>query len=49
MSSGNLNADRRFAYAQSLREEGDLVAAADMLAQALELAKYPHTYHQPGG
>ena len=38
MSSGNLNADRRYAYAQALRAEGDMTAAADMIAQALELA-----------
>jgi predicted TPR repeat methyltransferase len=38
MSSGNLNADRRYAYAQSLREEDDYLAAADILTQALELA-----------
>ncbi len=38
MSSGNLTADRRYAYAQALRAEGDWAAAADMIAQALELA-----------
>lgn len=38
MSSGNITADRRFAYAQALRAEGDHLAAADMLSQALELA-----------
>lgn len=38
MSSGNLTADRRFAYAQMLRKDGDFAAAADVLAQALELA-----------
>jgi predicted TPR repeat methyltransferase len=38
MSSGNLTADRRFAYAQMLRKDGDAVAAADLLAQTLELA-----------
>ncbi|MBY0512094.1 MAG: methyltransferase domain-containing protein [Rhodospirillaceae bacterium] len=40
MSSGNLTADRRFAYAQMLRKDGDAVAAADLLAQTLELT--PH-------
>lgn len=38
MSSGSLTADRRFAYAQSLRDEGDLAAAAEVMAQALEEA-----------
>jgi predicted TPR repeat methyltransferase len=38
MSSGSLTADRRFAYAQSLWDEGDMVAAADVMAQALEEA-----------
>jgi predicted TPR repeat methyltransferase len=38
MSSGNLTADRRFATAQSLRADGDFAAAADVIAQALELA-----------
>jgi predicted TPR repeat methyltransferase len=38
MSSGNLTADRRFAYAESLRAAGDAAAAADVIAQALELA-----------
>ena len=37
MSSGNLTADRRFAYGQMLREEGDASGAADVIAQALEL------------
>ena len=37
MSSGDLTADRRFAYAQLLRRDGDAAAAADVLAQALEL------------
>ncbi len=37
MSSGNLTADRRFAYAQELRKEGAHAAAADLIAQALEL------------
>ena len=38
MPSGNPTADRRYAYAQSLRAEGDAAAAADVIAQALELA-----------
>ncbi len=38
MSSGSLTADRRFAYAQSLRDEGDWAAAADVMAQALDEA-----------
>ena len=38
MSSGDLTADRRFAYAQMLRKDGDFAAAAEVLAQALELA-----------
>jgi predicted TPR repeat methyltransferase len=38
MSSGSLTADRRFAYAQSLRDDGDMAAAADVMAQALEEA-----------
>ena len=37
MSSGDLTADRRFAYAQMLRKDGDFVAAAEVLAQTLEL------------
>lgn len=36
--SGDLLADRRYAYARAAREEGDLEAAADLMAQALELA-----------
>ena len=38
MSSGNLTADRRFAYAESLRAAGDIAGAAEVIAQALELA-----------
>jgi predicted TPR repeat methyltransferase len=38
MSSGSLTADRRFAYAQSLKDEGDFTAAAEVMAQALEEA-----------
>lgn len=36
--SGDLLADRRYAYARGLRDEGDLEAAADLALQALELA-----------
>lgn len=38
MSSGSLTADRRFAYAQNLRDDGDFAAAADVMAQALDEA-----------
>jgi len=38
MSSGNLTADRRFAYARMLRENGDPAAAAEVIDQALEVA-----------
>ena len=38
LSSGDLLADRRFDFARDLQLEGDLVAAADLLDQALELA-----------
>ncbi len=38
MSSGNLTADRRYDYAQSLRADGDFSAAAELIGQALELA-----------
>jgi len=37
MSSGNLTADRRFAYAQLLRRDGDAEAAASVLVQTMEL------------
>jgi len=37
-SSGDLVADRRYAYAAGYAEDGDPVAAADLAAQALELA-----------
>jgi predicted TPR repeat methyltransferase len=39
-SSGDLIADRRFEWARAAQDEGDLAAAADLLAQTLELA--PH-------
>jgi predicted TPR repeat methyltransferase len=38
MSSGDLAADRRFDYARDLLASGDLVAAADLLRQAIERA-----------
>jgi predicted TPR repeat methyltransferase len=38
LSSGDLVADRRFDYARDLQIKGDLVAAADLLLQATELA-----------
>lgn len=37
-SSGDLLADRRYAYAQAMLEEGDHAAAIDLARQALELA-----------
>ena len=37
-SSGDLIADRRYDYARGLADDGDFEAAADLLAQALELA-----------
>ena len=38
MSSGDLAADRRFEYARDLQADGDLIAAADLLRQAIERA-----------
>ncbi len=38
LSSGDLLADRRFEFARDLQMNGDLVAAADLLMQAIELA-----------
>jgi predicted TPR repeat methyltransferase len=38
LSSGDLVADRRFDFARDLQLRGDLVAAADLLTQAIELA-----------
>ncbi len=38
LSSGDLMADRRFEFARDLQLKGDLPAAADLLAQAIELA-----------
>jgi predicted TPR repeat methyltransferase len=38
LSSGNLIADRRFEWARDREAKGDLVGAADLLTQALELA-----------
>ena len=37
--SGDPLADRRFAYAQALAAGGDVAAAADLMEQALELAR----------
>jgi predicted TPR repeat methyltransferase len=37
-SSGDLLADRRYAYAEGVLEEGDATAAADLARQTLELA-----------
>ena len=38
LSSGDLNADRRFEFARDLQLKGDLAAAADLMLQAIELA-----------
>jgi predicted TPR repeat methyltransferase len=38
MSSGDLAADRRYDYARALQADGEFVAAADLLAQAIERA-----------
>jgi predicted TPR repeat methyltransferase len=38
MSSGDMNADRRFDYARDLQVQGNLVAAADLFEQATDLA-----------
>jgi predicted TPR repeat methyltransferase len=38
MSSGDMNADRRFDYARDLQVQGDLVAAADLFEQVTDLA-----------
>ena len=38
LTSGNLLADRRYEWARDAQNKGDLAAAADLLAQALELA-----------
>jgi predicted TPR repeat methyltransferase len=38
LSSGDLVADRRYEFARDLQLKGDLVAAADLLLQAVELA-----------
>jgi predicted TPR repeat methyltransferase len=37
-TSGNLLADRRYSFGQELAERGDATAAADLFAQAVELA-----------
>lgn len=36
-TSGNPTADRRFAYAMQFKERGDMVAAADLLQQVIEV------------
>ncbi len=36
-TSGDLNADRRYAYAQALFDDGDFAAAADLMADTLTL------------
>jgi predicted TPR repeat methyltransferase len=38
LSSGDMIADRRFDFARDLQMKGDLVAAADLLLQAIDLA-----------
>src|SRR5215475_6623937 len=38
LSSGDINADRRFEWARDREAKGDLAGAADLLMQALELA-----------
>lgn len=38
LTSGDITADRRAEYARRLSEDGDHIAAADLMAQALELA-----------
>jgi predicted TPR repeat methyltransferase len=38
ISSGDLTADRRYEWARDLQVKGDLAGAADLLAQALDLA-----------
>ena len=38
LSSGNLLADRRYDFARDLELRGDLIAAADLMEQALEMA-----------
>src|SRR5271169_1703943 len=38
LSSGDLIADRRYEFARDLQLRGDLIAAADLLEQAIELA-----------
>ncbi len=38
LTSGDIVADRRYAFAQDLLARGDLAAAADLLAQVVELA-----------
>ena len=38
LSSGDLIADRRFEFAEDLEKRGDLTGAADLYAQAVEVA-----------
>src|SRR5580704_12900258 len=38
LSSGDMNADRRFDFARDLQLKGDLAAAADLLLQTTDLA-----------
>ncbi len=38
ISSGDLIADRRYGFASDLEKRGDLVGAADLYAQAVEIA-----------
>ncbi len=49
LTSGDLLADRRAAYARMLSDAGDINAAADLMAQALELAPaWAAGWHQLG-
>ena len=40
VSSGDLIADRRFEFAKDLEKRGDLAAAADLYAQAVEVGRH---------
>ena len=44
-SSGNLQTDRRYEYACSLAEDGDLAAAIDLLEQTLSLNPHWSVLH----
>jgi predicted TPR repeat methyltransferase len=49
LSSGDLVADRRFEFARDLQLKGDVVAAADLLEQAVELApEFPSAWFALG-